>query len=61
MHIEPHAILFGDKGSDDWAFAPDVVLRLDAAPEGFLILEDEDEDEDPADIEDDWPVIPGNQ
>lgn len=61
MQIEPHLILFGDKGSDDWSFAPEVIAQLDAAPLGYLILEEEDEDQDPQDSESDWPVLPGNQ
>lgn len=61
VDLEPDTILFGAKGEDDWAFAPDVIGRLDDAPEGYLILEEDDEDEDPIDAESDWPVLPGNQ
>ncbi|HEX9697083.1 MAG TPA: hypothetical protein VGB64_12330 [Actinomycetota bacterium] len=61
MVLEPDTILFGVKGEDDWAFAPDVIARLDDSSEGFLILEDEDRDVDPSEDDEGWPIIPGNQ
>ncbi|HVL88905.1 MAG TPA: hypothetical protein VM841_01590 [Actinomycetota bacterium] len=61
MVLEPDTILFGTKGEDDWAFSPDVIARLDESSEGYLILEDEDRDVDPADDDEGWPVLPGNQ
>lgn len=60
MQVEPDRILFGEKETDDWSFAPYVIARLDDS-EGYLLLEDEDEDEDPSDATSKWPVIPGNQ
>lgn len=59
MQVEPDTILFGEKGVDDWAFAPSVIARLDDGP-GYLILEEDDEDADPAE-QADWPVVAGNQ
>lgn len=61
MVVEPDTIMFGAKGEDDWAFAPDVIARMDDSVEGYLILEDEDQDSDPTEADSDWPVLPGNQ
>ncbi|MHB8511018.1 MAG: hypothetical protein ACYDCC_02460 [Actinomycetota bacterium] len=58
--VESDKILFGEKGVDDWCFAPDVILRLDDS-DGILILEEDDEDEDPSEAGDDMPMLPGNQ
>lgn len=60
MLVEPDTILFGEKGADDWAFAPDVIARLDDSP-GYMLLEEEDQDEDPTEATSDWPVISGSQ
>ena len=61
MDLEPDTILFGVKGEDDWAFAPDVIARMDESAEGFLILEEDDQDSDPSEADSGWPVLPGNQ
>ncbi|GAC1408769.1 MAG: hypothetical protein NVSMB57_00520 [Actinomycetota bacterium] len=60
MDVEPDKILFGEKGVDDWSFAPDVILRMDDS-DGFLLLEDDDQDGDPSESGSDWPILPGNQ